>query len=204
MNISPVSFRASSFESMVNKPQAYQKQEVPAAATSLSKSPKKEGSAGKKFLGLVAVAAAATAGIAYAAKAGKLNPVNWKDGGKIKAFFTKEGNEKFASALGNVEKFGKNVGDKAIHVKDAVVKKCQEFVKKAPEKAEELKDQAQEAVKNTAENIQNGAGVWKAQENLDSLKKATEEHSNETKRIIQGLDEVSRIVREKAIKNFMG
>ncbi len=154
MNISPISFRGDTdFQQMISKPQSYQKQEVPAAATSLSKSHKKESSAGKKFLGFVAVAAAVTAAIAFAAKNNKLNPEQWKDG-KIKEFVTKH--EIVKKGLDKVEKFGNKVTEYAGKAKDWVTKtaipKVKDFFSQASEKVEAAAENAGEAAQQVIEN----------------------------------------------------
>lgn len=79
MNISPVSFASTAasgsglnFNERINKPQVYAQKETPAAASGLGKAEKSKKSPVKKIAGAVIVLAAAAAGLAYAAKSGKL------------------------------------------------------------------------------------------------------------------------------------
>ncbi len=83
MNISPVSFGSNvAFQEMVSRPQAFVAQNTAVASTSVVDKPKKTGGL-KKLLGVVAVAAAAVAGIAYGAKKGVFKVANPEEGNKI-------------------------------------------------------------------------------------------------------------------------
>lgn len=83
MNIRPVSFGSNvAFQEMVSKPQAFVAQTTAVASTPFVDKPKKKGGL-KKLLGIVAVAAAAVAGIAYGAKKGVFKVANPEEGNKV-------------------------------------------------------------------------------------------------------------------------
>ncbi len=120
MYLSPVSFK-SSYSDLINKPQLYQRKENPVPATGI----KHNGAAKKSKHGLlktVLLAAAAAAGLAYAAKKGKLD--------------YKGDNQMVQKVAGYAKKAGLFVAEKAAKVKDIITTK---FFKKAVDKdADEL------------------------------------------------------------------
>ena len=117
MNISPVSFRsAESFQQMVARPQAYAAQNNTAvASTAIEDKPKKKGGL-KKVLAFVAVAAAAVAGIAYAAKKGIFKVANPEEGNKV-VNTVKQGLDSFGTKVGELaSKYGKKAAEGAQEV----------------------------------------------------------------------------------------
>ena len=140
MNISPVSFRSTTTASkvdintLVSKPQAYQKKEEPQAAGPLNGTEKKK-STGKKILGLIVAAGAVMAGLALGAKHGIFNA---KEGGN--------------AILEPIKKVAKGAGDKILGWGNSVigfVKTKWGEIKNHLPKADEVK----EAVEETAEAI---------------------------------------------------
>ena len=113
MYLSPVSFK-SSYSDLVNKPQMYQRKENPVPASGI----KYNGGEKKSkhgFLKTVLLAAAAAAGLAYAAKKGKLD--------------YKGDNQLIQKAAGYAKTAGLYIAEKALKVKDFVTTK---LLKKAP------------------------------------------------------------------------
>lgn len=169
MNIAPVSFGSTpaSFSEMVHAPQKYAQKEVPAAATSLSKSHKKESSFGKKILKLAVAAGIVAAGLAIGAKKGIFKT------DKIK-------NETLQKALDKLQKAGEKIGEKAtIYFNNAKTKLSElkdNIVKKAPEAAEGLSET-----------------VWKQQADF---KTAVNEHTDLTQKAVKLADEALSIVQK--------
>ncbi len=98
MNIRPVSFSSTvpantlSFNERIKKPQTYTTAETPAAASGLGKEDKKKKSPAAKIIGTLITLGAAAAGVAYAAKTGKLAQGTNETLNKIKEPLEKAGN----------------------------------------------------------------------------------------------------------------